>query len=233
MSKDMTSWSHDSIKSDRWSASSRPAWGSPTRPCLAILSRVDTPYQPNGKGFDALDELDRVDWSRLKHCYGRGVVSFGVEGDLSLAIAGDLSRSLATLRTDPSMAIGEGLYSNICHQGTVYQATAYAVPFIAAVAAGDVPDGVRVPLLALLGDIAIGGSYMASDGSHAGSFGDHVDVLVTESLALSMKRLSTIQTPRLIPLIQAIESLLVQPTDERRDAVESAIDVALTPPARP
>jgi hypothetical protein len=192
---------------------------------------MDTVYQPNGTGFDALDELDQVDWSRLEHCYGKGVVSLGVPADVSFAIAGDVSLSLAALRSDPSMAIGDGLYSNICHQGTVYQATAYAVPFIAAVAAGDVPDGIRIPLLALLGDIAIGGSYVAPDGSHAGALGDHVDVLVTESLATSMDRLSRIRTPRLVALIQAIESLLVQPTDARRDAVGSAIDVALTPPA--
>ncbi|MCA4132465.1 hypothetical protein [Arthrobacter sp. M4] len=194
---------------------------------------METPYQPNRTGFDALDELDRVDWSRLEHCYGRGVVLLGVDGDVSLAIAGDVSRSLAALRSDPSRAINDGLYSNICHQGTVYQATAYAVPFIAAVAAGNVPDGIRVPLLALLGDISIGGSYMAPDGSRAGALGDHIDALVTESLATSMKRLSTIQTPRLVALIQAIQSLLVQSTDQRRDAVESAIDVALTPPAPP
>lgn len=70
---------------------------------------------------------------------------------------------------DPSPAISDGLCSNICHQGTVLQATAYAVPFIAAVAAGDVPDGIRAPLLALLGDISIGGSYVAPDRSHAGA----------------------------------------------------------------
>jgi hypothetical protein len=61
------------------------------------------------------------------------------------------------------------------------------VPFVAAVAAGDVPNGIRVPLLALLGDISIGGSYMAPDGSHAGALGDDVDVLVTKSLATSME----------------------------------------------
>ncbi|MDP9906694.1 MULTISPECIES: hypothetical protein [Arthrobacter] len=192
---------------------------------------MDALYQPNKTGFDALDELDQVDWSRLEHCYGKGVVSLGVAGGVSLAIAGDVSRSLAALRTDSSLAISDGLYSNICHQGTVYRATAYAVPFIAAVAAGNVPEGIRVPLLALLGDIAIGGSYVAPDGSYAGAVGDHVEVLVTESLATSMERLSTIRTPRLVALIQAIQSLLVQSTDARRDAVESAIDVALTPPA--
>jgi len=193
---------------------------------------MDTLYQPNGTGFDALDELDQVDWSRLEHAYGKGAVSLGAVGDVSLAVAGDVWMSLAALRTDPSLAISDGLYSNICHQGTVYQATAYAVPFIAAVAAGDVPDRIRVPLVALLGDISIGGSYLAPDGSHAGALGDPVDVLVTKSLATSMERLSTIRTPRLVALIQAIQSLLVQSTDARRDAVESAID-ALSPPATP
>lgn len=192
---------------------------------------MDTVYQPSGTGLDALGELDQVDWSRLEHCYGKGVVSLGVAGDASLAIAGDVSRSLAALGSDPSLAIGDGLYSNICHQGTVYQATAYAVPFIAAVAAGDVPDGTRVPLLALLGDIAIGGSYTSPDGSHSGALGDHVDILVTESLAASMDRLSTIRTPGLVALIQAIESLLVRSTDVCREVVASAIDVVLTPPA--
>jgi hypothetical protein len=192
---------------------------------------MDTPYQPNRTGFDALDELDQVDWSRLEHSYGKGVIPPGVAGDMSLALTGDVSRSLAALRTDPSLAITDGLYSNICHQGTVYQATAHAVPFIAAVAAGDVPDGIRSSLLVLLGDISIGGSYVAPNGSHAGALGDHVDILVTESLATSIERLSTIRMPRLVALIQAIQALLVESTDARRDAVDCAIDGALTPPA--
>jgi hypothetical protein len=193
---------------------------------------MDTPYQPNGTGFDALDELDQVDWNGLQHAYGKGVVSLGA-ANVSLGIAGDVARSLAALRAGPSIAIGEGLYSNICHQGTVYEATAYAVPFIAAVAAGDVSDGIRVPLLALLGDISIGGSCIAPHGSHAGAYGDHVEVLVTKSLATSMTRLSTVRTPGLVALIQAMQSLLVHPTEARRDAVESAIDFALTPPTKP
>ncbi|MBT2585332.1 hypothetical protein [Arthrobacter sp. ISL-95] len=189
---------------------------------------MDTPYQPNGTGLDALDELNQVDWNRLEHAYGKGVVPLAA-ANVSLGIAGDVAGSLAALRDDPFFAIGDGLYSNICHQGTVYEATAHAVPFIAAVAAGNVPDGIRVPLLALLGDISIGGSNIARDASHAGSYGDQVDVLVTESLATSMTRLSTVRTPRLVALIQAIQSLLAHSTDARRDAVESAIGSALTP----
>ena len=101
------------------------------------------------------------------------------------------------------------------------------MPFIAAVAAGDVPDSIRVPLLALLGDISIGGSYVAPDGSHSGAYGDQVGVLVTESLATSMRRFTTLRTPELEALIQAIQSLLDRSTDARREAVESAIDSVL------
>lgn len=72
--------------------------------------------------------------------------------------------SLAVLRTDPSLAIGAGLCSDICHQGTVYKATAYAVPFIEAVAASDVSEGIRTELLALSGNISIGGSSIAPHG---------------------------------------------------------------------
>ncbi|MFJ6537011.1 hypothetical protein ACIQH5_12360 [Paenarthrobacter sp. NPDC091711] len=193
---------------------------------------MDTPYQPNETGLDALDELDHVDWNRLQHAYGYGVVS--LEGsNTSLGIAGDVARSLVTLRDDPSFAIGDGLYSNVCHQGTVYEATAYAVPFIAAVAAGDVTDEIRVPLLALLGNISIGGSCVAPHGSHSGAYGDHVDVLVTDSLATSMRRFSAVRAPALVALIQAIQSLLDQPTDVHRDAVESAIHFAIAPPVQP
>ncbi|WP_284987668.1 hypothetical protein [Arthrobacter sp. fls2-241-R2A-172] len=188
---------------------------------------MDVLYQPNATGLGALDELDHVDWSRLQHAYGKGVVS--LEGsNASLSIAGDVARSLAALRDAPSFAIGDGLYSNVCHQGTVYEATAHAVPFIAAVAAGDVPDSIRVPLLALLGDISIGGSYEAPHGSHSGAYGDQVGVLVIESLATSMRRFTMLRTPELVALVQAIRSLLDHSTDAHREAVESAIDSALT-----
>ena len=56
------------------------------RSYLVTLTCMDTPYQPNGTGFDALDELDQVDWSRLEHCYGKGVVSLGPPDNASLGI---------------------------------------------------------------------------------------------------------------------------------------------------
>lgn len=189
---------------------------------------MGAPYQPTATGFDALAELDEVDWSQLEHCYGKGAMSPGPGWDFSTKLEGDVARSLAALGTDPSRALN-ALSSNTCHQGTVYQATAYAVPFIAAVAAGDVSEEIRTPLLALLGDIAIGASRVAPNGSHSGAFGEGVAVLVTESLAASVEGVATIRSPRLVALIHLIRLLLEEPTDARRAAVESAVDVAVAP----
>lgn len=67
------------------------------RSCLVTLSYMHTVYQPSETGLNALDELNQVHWSRLEHCYGKGVVSLGAAGDASFTVVGDLSRSLAAL----------------------------------------------------------------------------------------------------------------------------------------
>jgi hypothetical protein len=88
-------------------------------------------YHPTEIGLAALDELDAVPWDELAHAYGTGIT-----GD---ELHQDVAASLFELTDDPAEA-HQALYSNICHQGTVYEATAWAVPFLAAVAAGDI-DG--------------------------------------------------------------------------------------------
>lgn len=178
------------------------------------------PYLPTRVGLDALGELDRVDWSQLQHAYGQGVV--GSE------LYGDVRRSLALLRDDPTSAINHGLYSNVCHQGTVYEASAYAAPFIAAVAAGDVPSALRSMLVRLFGDIAIGGSFVAPGGSWAGSFGDGVDELVTDTVNRCDGRLGEIERADrgLLPLIAAIRHVIAAPSDESRQAALDLIDPA-------
>ena len=176
------------------------------------------PYLPTRDGFEALTELDRVDWSSLTHAYGTGVV--GEE------IYGDVARSLALVREDTIRAILEGLWSNVCHQGTVYEASAYALPFIAAIAAGDVPAESRSLLLALLGDIAVGGSHVAPGGSYAGSFGDGVDLLIRETIRRCERYLALIEQvePAQVPLIAAIRLVTAEPSDDHRQAVLDLID---------
>jgi len=186
---------------------------------------VKLPHQPDAVGIRALDERGRVDWAELEHAYGKGVTTFG--SNQSLDSLGDVSGSLSLLRSDPLRGV-DVLYSNICHQGTVYEATAYAVPFVAAVAAGDVSDDIRAQLLALLGEIALEGSYIAPRRSHSGAVDRRVQQLVANSLAASVDRLSHIGTPLVASLLIAIRALLSEPSDEGRDAVDFAIDALIS-----
>jgi hypothetical protein len=97
-----------------------------------------------------LDGLDSIPWSRLTHAYGA---------------ADDVPDLIRALRTADPEARGEEsplwhLFGNIWHQGTVYEATSYAVPFLIELAASaDTPN--RVGILFLLASIATGSSYCA------------------------------------------------------------------------
>lgn len=65
-----------------------------------------------------LEGLAAIDWTDLRHAYGN---------------AGDVPALLHALASDESTVRDEalsGLFSNILHQGTVYSATAAAVPFL-------------------------------------------------------------------------------------------------------
>ena len=177
------------------------------------------PYLPTRVGFDALTELDHVSWSTLHHAYGQGVVGEDVSGDVA--------RCLVLLRDDPATALsGEGLWSNVCHQGTVYEASAYALPFIAAVAAGCVPAELRSLLASLLGFIAVGGSYVAPRGSSAGSHGEGVDVLIRETVGRCDEYLASIERAdeELALLIAAVRLVTADPSEQNRQAAYDLID---------
>jgi hypothetical protein len=99
------------------------------------------------------EQLDRIPWDRLHHAYGP---------------ATDVPDLLRQLRTAPRDLSGEQsplwhLFGNIWHQGTVFEATAYAVPFLIELAAGQqVPD--RTGILHLLSAVATGRSYLDRHG---------------------------------------------------------------------
>ena len=101
-----------------------------------------------------LEGLDSIPWGELSHAYGR---------------ADDVPALLRALQTSPPDARGEDaplyqLFGNIWHQGTVYEATAYAVPFLIELAAdARTPD--RIGILGLLAEIARGSSYRAVHGN--------------------------------------------------------------------
>ncbi|MFD3521180.1 hypothetical protein [Streptomyces sp. NPDC058653] len=84
-------------------------------------------------------DLDALPWADLEHAYGG---------------ADDVPDQLRALAGDDAEAAEEALYElygNIVHQGSVYEATAYAVPYLARLAAA----GVRpADIVALIGCIA-------------------------------------------------------------------------------
>ena len=101
-----------------------------------------------------LDDLDTIPWEQLTHAYGS---------------AQDVPGLLRALRTAPPNQKGEDsplwcLFGNIWHQGTVYEATAFAVPFLIE-AAEDRQTRDRVGVLQLLAAIANGTSYRAVHGN--------------------------------------------------------------------
>ncbi|MET8832347.1 hypothetical protein ABZV78_00295 [Micromonospora sp. NPDC004540] len=90
-----------------------------------------------------LNGIDEIDWSRLSHAYGPAEDVPGQLRALASADPGDRARARYEL------------YGNIFHQGSRYEATAYAVPFLLELLA-DPGTGEPAELLELLVAIAIG-----------------------------------------------------------------------------
>ncbi|BCB91162.1 hypothetical protein Psuf_084750 [Phytohabitans suffuscus] len=99
-----------------------------------------------------LERLHDVDWARITHAYGPAT-------DVP-----DLIEDLCATDPDRREKARWQLYGNIFHQGTRYEATAYAVPFLLEVLAD--PDGAdKAELVLLLAAIAIGyDEYWLPDG---------------------------------------------------------------------
>jgi hypothetical protein len=90
-----------------------------------------------------LDDLDSIPWGELLHAYGSA-------GDVP-----DLLRNLACSDSETRKRTYWTLYGNIFHQGTRYQATSYAVPFLyELIEAPKVED--KHELLLLLTHLAVG-----------------------------------------------------------------------------
>jgi hypothetical protein len=93
-----------------------------------------------------LEHIDDVPWSEIQHCYGP---ADDVPG---------LIRQLASSDSEMRREALSELSGNILHQGTVFEATSYAVPFlIELLQEPSVAD--KHWLLVLLADLATGSSY--------------------------------------------------------------------------
>lgn len=90
-----------------------------------------------------LEGLDAVDWPNLKHAYGPAA---DVPGQL---------RDLASPEKEVRDKAAWHLYGNIFHQGTRYEATPHAVPFIYEILAAAEPEQ-KAELVDLLVHLALG-----------------------------------------------------------------------------
>jgi tetratricopeptide (TPR) repeat protein len=93
--------------------------------------------------------IEAINWHDLQHAYGR---ADDVPDLLHLLLSDD-----ETVRDDA----WEHLYSNVWHQGTVYEASAYVVPFMLRMLMYDGPPG-KADLLHFLTALAEGSSYLAA-----------------------------------------------------------------------
>jgi len=92
---------------------------------------------------DVLAGLDEIDWAELKHAYGPA-------GDVP-----GLIRALASTEPDERERAQYALYGNVFHQGSRYEATGVAVPFLARLAVDpQVPQ--RDEIVLMLAAMAIG-----------------------------------------------------------------------------
>jgi hypothetical protein len=143
-----------------------------------------------------LETLDQVDWSQLGHAYGR---------------ATDVPEMLRALAA-PDRARGEwaveALAGSIGHQGTVYDATAPAVPFLIEILRNNVPLAREV--VHLLGWLGQG-------------TGDEADVRAAHLAVLDgvPHYLLLLEDPR--PEVRGAVTFLLSICAERRAEVETAL----------
>jgi|GEM_PF-3266498 len=96
-----------------------------------------------------LENLDTIEWGNLQHAYG------------DASDVPDLIRALASDNEDERKNAYWKLHGNIVHQGSVYEAAAYAVPFFIELLKHDnISD--KGSLLGLLSTLAQGGSWHES-----------------------------------------------------------------------
>jgi hypothetical protein len=114
-------------------------------------SIVETPCKclnkQKEKEENMLESLDSIEWNILSHAYGEA-------SDVP-----NLIRGLASADKKIRESSLWTLYTNIYHQGTVYQASAYAVPFLIELLKSEyVLD--KDTILTLLGHLATGNAYL-------------------------------------------------------------------------
>lgn len=110
-----------------------------------LVAKYQNPQHPSD--VEALEGIDKIDWSSMQHAYGDAT-------DFPALMRASLSRN----EQDREFAL-KLLFATIWHQGTVYEASPYAVPFLLkALESPETPDKTAIALL--LSCLADGHSYL-------------------------------------------------------------------------
>src|SRR5689334_942328 len=90
-----------------------------------------------------LEGLDKINWSQLHHAYGKA-------SDVPILI-----RKLLSQDQNERDEVLEDLFSNIWHQGTIWEASSYVIPFLwELIKSPETPD--KLQIVFLLTSLAIG-----------------------------------------------------------------------------
>ena len=109
-----------------------------------------------------MDQLDQIPWQNLHHAYG----SAKDVPDWIRGLREPKSKSNSGYDNEAPL---DHLFASICHQGTIYEVTSYAVPFLIELVQDEtVPN--REGILSLLEAIASGTSYLVSHESFLRKF---------------------------------------------------------------
>ena len=159
------------------------------------------------EGLGALDGVDDIPWAGLEHAYGS---ADDVPGLLRALLSGDADDADGEDGEDGEDGALDGLFGSLCHQGSVYPASVYAVPFLARIAAAGIG---AAGVLVLLGFIAKSTDERALEvpGSARTAVAAQVDVLIpllsdpdAEVRALTAWALAAGRSPdRLVPALRA------------------------------
>lgn len=189
---------------------------------------------PSAVGRGALDELAGVPWETLKHAYGKGRIERRgrnpLTGETIVSCTPSPDEILRSLVADDAderdEALNDGLFAVLWHQGSIYDATAYAVPFLAALAA-DAAVPARDAIVTML--LLVARSACSDEGDVDDEKCDNEVALTRRAFQSSAQHLSTMIDVG--PAAFADAGRVLVHTMARRfelsDEIECAIDSAL------
>jgi hypothetical protein len=151
--------------------------------------------------MDHLTGIEDIDWGKWSHAYGPAT---DVPGCI---------RALVSQNLDAQVAAKWELYGSLWHQGTIYEATVHAVPWLIKVLADPLVD--RAWLVTYIAHIAMGASYKAQ---HADlDFIDASTSVYQKQMALELEWVETARAS-VVAGASMFESLLQDSDPEVRAA---------------